>query len=80
MFHTKFQASEVSGSEEEDFLTFILCVLWFKHRTSWARTILNPKIFILTNLVKDIEAMLKNKFQASELSGSENEDVLIFLL
>ena len=33
MLHTKFQASEPSGSEEEDFLIYFYAFLWFEPRT-----------------------------------------------
>ena len=33
MLHSKFQGSEQSGSEEEDFLIIFLCFLWFQTRT-----------------------------------------------
>ena len=33
MIHTKFQVSELSGSEEEDFLIFFYVFLWFERRT-----------------------------------------------
>ena len=40
MLHTKFQASEPSGSEEEDFLIYFYPFLWFEptitgQRQSW---------------------------------------------
>ena len=33
MLYTKFQASEPSGSEEEDFLIYFYAFLWFEPRT-----------------------------------------------
>ena len=35
MLQIKFQASEPSGSEEEDFLIFYYVFLWFELRTPW---------------------------------------------
>ena len=46
MLHTKFQASEPSGSEEEAFLIFFYIFLWFEPRTPWRRAILDPGTFI----------------------------------
>ena len=37
MLHTKFQASEQSGSEEEDFLMYFYAFLWFERRTPGQR-------------------------------------------
>ena len=37
MLHTKFQASEPSGSEEEDFLIYFYAFLWFEPRTPGQR-------------------------------------------
>ena len=45
MLHTKFQASEPRGSEE-DFLMHFNAFLWFKPRTSWPGAILDPGTFI----------------------------------
>ena len=33
MLYTEFQASELSGSEEEDFLIYFYAFLWFEPRT-----------------------------------------------
>ena len=41
MLYTKFQASEPSGSEEEDFLIYFYAFLWFEPRTP-ARGHLGP--------------------------------------
>ena len=43
MLHTKFQASQHGGSEEED-LEYIY--LWFKPRTPWPGAILYPGTFV----------------------------------
>ena len=60
MLNTKFQASEPSGSEEEeDFLIYFYTFLWFEPRSPWPRAIL---------------AMLHTKVQASESNCSEEED------
>ena len=53
MLHTKFQASEPSGSEEEDLFSIFLCISMIEPRTPWRKTILNPGPFTLTNLEKD---------------------------
>ena len=37
MLYTKFQASEPSGSEEEDFLIYFYAFLWFDPRTPGQR-------------------------------------------
>ena len=37
MLYTKFQASEPSGFEEEDFLTYFYAFLWFEPRTPGQR-------------------------------------------
>ena len=37
MLYTKFQASEASGSEEEDFLIYFYAFLWFEPRTPGQR-------------------------------------------
>ena len=70
MLDTKFQASESSGSEEQDFLIF----LWFERRSPWPGAILDPGIFVWTNLVKDRQVMLHTKFQTPEPSSSGEED------
>ena len=46
MLHTKFQASEPSGSDEEDFLMHFNAFLLFKPRTPWPGAILEPGTFI----------------------------------
>ena len=53
MLHTKFQASNPSGSEEEDFLISFNVSIWFEPRTAWREAILDPETFIWTKLVKD---------------------------
>ena len=73
MLHNKFQASDESGSEEEDFWIFFYVFLWFEPRTPWLRVILDPAALIWTSLVKDHCAMLHIKFKAFEPSGSEKE-------
>ena len=50
MQHTKFQVTEPSGSEEEDFLNIIHVFLWFKHRTSCGGAILDQGAIIRTNI------------------------------
>ena len=52
MLHTKFQASEPSGSEEEGFWIYFYAFLWFQPGTSWPGAILNPGIFVLNKLGK----------------------------
>ena len=49
MLYTKFQASEPSGSEEEDFLIYFYAFLWFEPRTPGQRPswILGPSLNIL---------------------------------
>ena len=42
MLHIKFQASEPSGSEEEDFLIFFYVFLQFEARIPWQGAILDP--------------------------------------
>ena len=37
MLYTKFQASEPSGSDEEDFLIYFYAFLWFEPRTPGQR-------------------------------------------
>ena len=37
MLHTKFQASEPSGSGEEDFFIYFYAFLWFEPRTPGQR-------------------------------------------
>ena len=46
MLYTKFQASEPSGSEEEDFYIFFYVFQWFKLKTLWPGAILDPGTFI----------------------------------
>ena len=46
MLYTKFQASEPSGSEEEDFLIYFYAFLWFEPKTPWPEAILDPGTFI----------------------------------
>ena len=41
MLHTKFQANEPSGSEEEDFCIVFFHFLWFKPRNTWEGAILD---------------------------------------
>ena len=53
MLNTKFQASEPSGSEEENFFVFSYVFLWFKPRIPWCGAILDPGTLVGTNLVKD---------------------------
>ena len=45
MLPTKFQASEPSGSGEDDFLIFFLCISMIEPRTPWRKTILDPGPF-----------------------------------
>ena len=45
MLYSKFQASEPSGSAEEDFLNIFYVFLWFDSRTPWPRAILDPGTF-----------------------------------
>ena len=79
MLHTEFQASEPSGSEEEDFLIFFLIHFYdLNLGPPRCRTILDPLTFILLNLIKDHYAKLHTKFPASKPSNSEKEDFLIF--
>ena len=52
MLHIKFQATEPSGSEEEDFWIFFYAFLWFKPETLWPLAMLDPETFTWTNLVK----------------------------
>ena len=42
--------------------------------------ILDPGILVWTNLVKDHQAMLHTKFQASEPSSSEEEDFEVYFI
>ena len=123
MFHIKFQASEPSSSEEEDFLNIFPCIskvrIWdplaqdhpepcgldldklgkrppgtaeeddfkifcfvflrFEPRIFFWGVILDPGSSIRTNLVKDHQVMLHTKFQASEQSGSQEEDFFFYL-
>ena len=51
--YTKFQASEPSGSEREDFFHIAYVFLCFKLRNPWHKAILDPQTLIWTNLVKD---------------------------
>ena len=44
MLHTKFQTTELTGSEEEDL--FLNISLRFKPRTPWRWIILDPGTFI----------------------------------
>ena len=52
MLPTKFQASEPSGSEDEDFGNFFYVFLFFKPSIPRCGAILDPEIFICTNSVK----------------------------
>ena len=78
MLHTKFPAFKPSGSKEEGFRIFFYVFLSFEPRTPWCRAILDPGTFIRIKLVKDHQAMLHTKFQASKPNGSEEEDFSIF--
>ena len=73
MLHTKFQASEPSGSEEEDFLICFYGFLCFEPMTPWRGVILDPETFSWTDLVKDHQEILYTKFQTPELSSSGKE-------
>ena len=53
MLHTKFQASEPSGSVEEDFLIYFYAFLWFGPRTL-ARNHLGPWELHLNKVVKGL--------------------------
>ena len=79
MLVTEFQASKPSGSEEEDSSMYFYAFLWSEPRTPWHRAILDPQTFILTNLVKDHQAMLYTKFQAPEPSSSGEDFVVYFI-
>ena len=76
MLHIKFKISEHSGSEEEDF-EYYLCIYLGPTGgagPSWTKETLFEQTWQrITKL-----AMLHTKFQASEQSGSEEEDFLIF--
>ena len=48
MLHIKFQASVPSGSEEEDFLKFLLCIYTVQTWDSQAWAILDPGTFAQT--------------------------------
>ena len=72
MLHTKVQASEPSGSEEEDFLIF-LCISMGQPRTPLAGAIFGPGTFFGTNLVIDQQVTLHSKFEAPEPSSSGEE-------
>ena len=41
MLLTKYQASEPSDSEQEDFLIYFYAFLWLEPRTPWPRIILD---------------------------------------
>ena len=71
MLHIKFQASVPCSSEEEDFLIFFDVFLWFEPEPPGPAP---SGTFIWTNLVKNHQAMLQAKFEASEPSASEAED------
>ena len=74
MLHTKIQAPESSGSEEEDFLIYLYPFLWFESRTPWPGAILDPGTFVCTHLVKVQQAMLHTTFLAPDPSSSGDED------
>ena len=59
MLHTKFQSSERSSSEEEDFLNIFLGISMLQTQDPWGGTILNPGAFICTNCVKDYRKNFK---------------------
>ena len=49
MLHTKFQASELSGSEEEDCFNSFYVFLWFKPRTPLGVAVLDSGCHYLFN-------------------------------
>ena len=70
MIHTKVQAAKPSGSEEEDFFNIFYVFLWFEHKIpgEGLSCILGPSFeqnWLLGNATE---------FQASELSGTKEED------
>ena len=52
MLHTQFQASEPSGSEEEDFFKIFFVFLWLEPRSPGQRSSWIPGPSFETNLVE----------------------------
>ena len=77
MLHARVQTSELTGSEEEEFLIFFYVFLCFKPRTLLGRAILNPETFLCTNFLKDHYTMLHTKYQSPGPSGFRPEDFLM---
>ena len=80
MLHTKFQASQQNGSEEEDISEYFSMYFYglslgpFHVGPSWT---LNHHLYKIGK--RPLGNAIYTKFQASKPSGSEEEDFLIFV-